>query len=252
MVSHDVTDRAPARRRGSPVLVLALAAGAGCSVPAVAADVAAEIAPVETTYVAPASPGYFELSAYGGYQTSPHSDIDVSDQASFSAGWEGKSFSTPPYWGVRGTYWFGEGQLSDLGVSLDFSHAKVYADDETLAKSGWSHFEMTDGINLLTLNALYRFPIEGTRFTPYIGAGAGINVPHIEVTRASGQTSEYQFGGATLQAQAGVKYDISDRWAAFVEYKGNYSWVDVDIDSGASLKTEVITNAVNLGVSFKF
>jgi lipid A oxidase len=213
---------------------------------------AADSTPVETAATAPATPAYFEFSAYGGYQTSPHSDIEVSDQASFAAGWEGKSFSTPPYWGVRGTYWFGEGQLSDIGVSLDFSHAKVYADDETLAKSGWSHFEMTDGINLLTLNALYRFPIEGTRFTPYVGAGAGINVPHIEVTRASGRTFEYQFGGATLQAQAGVKYDFSDRWAAFVEYKGNYSWVDVDIDSGATLNTEVITNAVNLGVSFKF
>ncbi|MFN7102872.1 MAG: lipid A oxidase, partial [Pseudorhizobium sp.] len=76
---------------------------------------AADSTPVDTAFTAPASTAYFELSAYGGYQTSPHSDIDVSDQASFSAGWEGKSFSTPPYWGVRGTYWFGEGQLSDLG-----------------------------------------------------------------------------------------------------------------------------------------
>jgi len=200
----------------------------------------------------PALAGEWELSGYGGYQSSPHSDVEVSDQADFTAGWEGKSFSAPPYWGVRGTYWFENGRLANLGISLDFSHAKVYADDDTLNKAGWDHFEMTDGINLLTVNALYRFPIENSRFTPYVGAGIGINVPHIEVTRNGRETSEYQFGGMTLQAQAGVKYAITDRWSAFVEYKGNYSFVDVDIDSGASLKTDIITNAVNVGVSFKF
>lgn len=237
------------RRLGLTFLTFSVAAiGAGGLCPVLAAD----FAPAEATVAADISRSHFEFSVYGGYQTAPHSDIDVSDQTDFSAGWEGKSFAAPPYWGVRGTYWFTDGQLSNLGVSLDFTHAKVYADSETLSKAGWSHFEMTDGINLLTVNALYRFPIEGSRVTPYIGAGAGINVPHIEVTRASGETSEYQFGGATLQTQAGLKYDISDRWAAFVEYKGNYSWVDVDIDSGASLSTEIITNAVNLGVSLKF
>ncbi|CAD7056300.1 porin family protein [Pseudorhizobium halotolerans] len=216
-----------------------------------AADLAPIEAPVEAV-VAPASTGGWEFSVYGGYQTAPHSDIDVSDQADFTAGWEGNSFEAPPYWGVRGTYWFDGGRLSNLGLSLDFTHAKVYADDDTLTEAGWSRFEMTDGINLLTLNALYRFPIEGSRFTPYVGAGVGINVPHIEVTRPSGTTSEYQFGGATLQAQAGVKFDITDRWAAFVEYKGNYSWIDVDIDNGASLQTELLTNAVNVGISLKF
>ena len=216
-----------------------------------AADMAPIEAPVEAT-VAPESTGGYELSVYGGYQTAPHSDVEVSGVPDFTAGWEGNSFSMPIYWGVRGTYWFDGGRLSNLGISLDFTHAKVYADDETLAETGWDRFEMTDGINLLTVNALYRFPIEGSRFTPYVGAGVGINVPHIEVTRASGTTSEYQFGGATLQAQAGVKFDITDRWAAFVEYKGNYSFVDVDIDSGDSLKTEIFTNAVNVGVSFKF
>jgi lipid A oxidase len=197
--------------------------------------------------------GDFEISAYGGYQTAPHSKVEVSDQPDFTAGWEGKSFASPPYWGVRGTYWFEGGALSNLGISLDYTHAKVYADDETLAKSGWSHFEFTDGINLLTLNALYRFPLESMpALTPYVGAGVGINVPHVEVTRASGKTFEYQLGGATLQAQAGVAYKITDNWSAFLEYKGNYSFVDVDIDSGASLKTDVKTNAVNLGVAYRF
>lgn len=192
------------------------------------------------------------VSVYGGFQTAPHSDIDVSDQADFRAGWEGKSFQAPPYYGVRGTWWMDNLGKPNLGLAVDFTHAKVYADGETLANSGWSHFEFSDGINFLTLNALYKMPIEGSKFVPYVGAGAGINVPHVEVTRASGRTFDYQLGGATVQAQAGVAYEFTDNWAAFVEYKGNYSWVDVHIDSGASLKTNILTNAVNMGVSYKF
>ncbi len=192
------------------------------------------------------------LSVYGGFQTAPHSDIEVSDQPDFRAGWEGKSFEMPPYYGVRGTWWMDNLGKPNLGLSVDFTHAKVYADSETLSASGWSQFEFSDGINLLTLNALYRMPIEGTKFVPYVGAGAGINVPHVEVTRGSGRTFEYQLGGATVQAQAGLAYDFNESWSAFVEYKGNYSWVDVDIDSGASLKTNILTNAVNVGVSYRF
>lgn len=190
------------------------------------------------------------LSVYGGYQSAPHSDVEVSDGPDFTAGWEGRSFEMPPYYGVRGTWWMEELGQPNLGVSLDFTHAKVYADDDTLAESTWDHFEFSDGINLLTLNALYRMPIEGTKFVPYAGIGAGINVPHVEVTRASGTTFDYQLGGATVQAQAGIAYQFNDNWSAFVEYKGNYSWVDVDIDNGATLKTDIMTNAVNAGVSF--
>ena len=128
------------------------------------------------------------ISVYGGFQSAPHSDVDVSDEPDFTAGWEGRSFEMPPYYGVRGTWWMEEMGQPNLGVSLDFTHAKVYADDDTLAKTTWDHFEFSDGINLLTLNALYRMPIEGTKFVPYAGIGAGINVPHVEVTRASGTT----------------------------------------------------------------
>lgn len=49
-----------------------------------------------------------ELSVYGGYQTSPHSDVSVFGDAvvpdaEFTAGWEGRPFSAPPYYGLRAT-----------------------------------------------------------------------------------------------------------------------------------------------------
>jgi lipid A oxidase len=205
------------------------------------------------TWSLPAIAGEFEISGYGGIEFAPSSDVDVSDGADFTADWDTKPFKMPPYYGVRGTYWFDEGRLSNWGVSLDYSHAKVYADDDTMRRAGdWSVFEFTDGLNLLTVNALYKFPIEGSKWVPYLGAGVGINVPHVEVTRPSGRTFEYQFGGATIQAQAGIKYEFTENWSAFAEYKGNYSWVDVDIDSGASLKTDIFTHAINFGVSYRF
>lgn len=246
----NATNRAPMHKIVSLSLAsTVLAAGLGFLSPVLAAD----LAPVEAPYVTPTTnTGYFEISGYGGWQTSPHSDVEVTGLADFTAGWDTNSFEMPPYWGVRGTYWFGAGSLENFGVSLDFTHAKVYADDGTLDETGWSTFEFTDGINLLTVNALYQFPIEGTGWKPYVGVGVGVNVPHVEVTRGAEETFEYQFGGMTLQAQAGVKYDINERWSIFAEYKGNYSFVDVDIDSGDSLKTEIMTNAVNFGVAFRF
>lgn len=194
----------------------------------------------------------FTLSAYGGIQGAPHSEVSVSDGTDFTAGWEGQSFETPVYFGARGIWWGVIESEPDFGLSLDYSHAKVYADEETIAGTpGWTHFEFTDGLNLLTLNALYRVPFDNG-ITPYVGAGAGINVPHVEVTRPSGTTSEYQLGGATLQAQLGVDYRITDQWSVFAEYKVNYSFVDAKIDSGDTLETNIWTNAANVGVTFHF
>lgn len=194
----------------------------------------------------------FSLSAYGGIQGAPRSEVSISDGTDFTAGWEGQSFETPFYFGARGTWWGVIESEPDLGLSVDYSHAKVYADEETISRTpGWTHFEFTDGLNLLTLNALYRMRFDNG-ITPYIGAGAGINVPHVEVTRPSGTTSEYQLGGATLQAQLGVDYRVTDQWSVFAEYKVNYSFIDAKIDNGDTLETNILTNAANVGVTFHF
>lgn len=192
------------------------------------------------------------ISVYGGYQTAPHSGVDVSDGLHFTAGWEGKSFVMPPYYGLRGTWWLDDVGMPNVGLTIDFSHTKVYADAETMASTpGWTHFEFTDGLNVLTANVLYKFePLDA--WTPYVGGGLGVVVPHVEVIRPSGETFGYQYGGPAAQLQAGVDYRITDNWSAFVEYKFNYAMVDVAIDSGARLKTNIITNALNIGISYHF
>jgi lipid A oxidase len=194
------------------------------------------------------------LSVYGGFQTAPHSTVSVSDGTEFVAGWQGKSFALPPYWGVRGTWWLTDLGYDNWGVSLDYSHAKVYADRETLNKKtpGWTHFEFTDGLNLATANVLYRFKSPERAWTPYLGAGLGANIPHVEVIRPSGKTWNYQVGGVTGQFMAGLDYKFTDHISGFGEYKLNYSHVDVEIDSGDRLKTNILTHAINIGLSYHF
>ena len=61
-----------------------------------------------------------ELSFYGGWQTAPHSAVTIGGDAvvpdsDFTAGWDGRSFAAPPYYGVRATWWRSE----TFGFGLD-------------------------------------------------------------------------------------------------------------------------------------
>lgn len=194
----------------------------------------------------------YEINLYTGFQTAPHSTVSGTDETgapfSFTAGWEGRSFEMPPYYGARVTRWTG----SDWGLGLEFTHTKVYGDDETLAASGFSVLEFTDGLNILTVNAARRFDLPG-RWSTHGGLGVGISVPHVEVTTPGGaQTLGYQLTGPAVRLFAGVSYEISDRWSIFGEYSGTFSRNTADLEGGGTLETDVITNAVNLGVGFSF
>jgi len=194
-----------------------------------------------------------QLGFYGGIQGSPHSGVSGTDPGGigafdFNAGWEGRSFEMPPYWGLRWTRW----QTETFGWGVDINHTKAYADDETLSESGFSHFEFSDGLNILTLNAWRRFPDTNLPVTPYVGAGIGLSVPHVEVTSPGGRVFEYQVTGPAVQWVAGASYSINDRWSVFGEYKGTYSMNEADLGSGGTLETDIITNALNLGISLGF
>jgi lipid A oxidase len=194
-----------------------------------------------------------EIGVYGGVQSSPHSRVTGNDPGGvgsfdFLAGWEGNSLSPPPYYGLRATWWRSE----RLGFAVEFNHAKVYADDETLASSGFSVLEMTDGLNIVTANVMYRWPSPARSWTPYVGGGLGVSVPHVEVTSPGGSVFEYQLTGPAATWIAGVSYGLNDRWSLFSEYKGTFSMNEMDLGSGGTMETDIITNAVNFGVSLRF
>lgn len=196
------------------------------------------------------------ISVYGGANFSPHSRVKTTDEngdqtSSNSVGWDGASFSMPPYYGVRATWWLE--QMPEFGLAVDFTHAKVKADP---LPGGFSTLEFTDGINFLTANALYRHDM-GNRFTPYAGIGIGAAIPHVEVAGAGGvvgpkETMEYQITGIAGQIFVGVDYQVDDHWSVFGELKSNYGVVDADLSGGHNLETNIISNQVILGVTFKF
>jgi lipid A oxidase len=192
-------------------------------------------------------------SIYGGVQSGASSDVSGEDidgsELDFGAGWDANSLDPPYYYGLRYAYWRHDG----WAAYADFTHAKLYADDATLSRSGFDLLEFTDGLNVMTFGVQRRFATRAG-FTPYLGAGVGFTYPHVETRSpaASGRTFEYQFGGPAVEIRAGASYALSERWAVFGEYEGNYLWLDVDMDGGGSLETDLATNALNLGVTLSF
>lgn len=197
----------------------------------------------------------FSLSIYSGYQTSPHASISGTDPGNavdsnvdFTPAWEGRSFEMPPYYGVRGTWWRNE----TLGFGLEFNHAKTYAEETAMVANGFSSMEFTDGLNIITANVYRRWPDRLGSWTPYLGGGVGVSVPHVDVESDGGKTFGYQLTGPAVTWIAGASYPINETWDAFVEYKGTYSQNKADLDNGGSLEVDFITNALNLGLTFSF
>ncbi|MBV2359993.1 outer membrane beta-barrel protein [Thalassococcus sp. CAU 1522] len=195
-----------------------------------------------------------EVSVYTGWQTAPHSRVsgDYPGGGSYDAliGWEGRSFEMPPYYGLRGTWW----RTETLGFGLEFTHAKVYAPDDEKDGLGFSDLEFTDGLNIITVNVLRRWPEQWGRATPYVGGGLGAAIPHVDVDypATGSETYEFQLTGPAARLMAGVSYPINDRFSIFGEYQFTYSRNDADLDGGGSLSTDIVTNAVNVGLSLNF
>ena len=192
------------------------------------------------------------ISVYGGASFSPHSRVKTSvpgvADTNNLVGWDGASFKLPPYYGVRATWWLD--QMPEVGIAVDFTHAKVVASP---LPAGFTKLEFTDGINFLTANALYRYDM-GNGFTPYAGIGAGVAIPHVE---ASGpavnnlDTFNYQVTGVAAQALIGVDYKLDDNWSVFTEFKSTYAQVDADLNGGGTLNTNIISNQIMFGVTYK-
>lgn len=193
-----------------------------------------------------------ELSFYGGVQGANPSDVSVRGDSvipddDFRVSWEGRSADAPIYYGIRATKW----QSEAFGYGLDFAHNKIYPADGELP-AGYSVLEFTDGLNTLTVNAYRRWSDLVGDVSPYVGGGIGLAIPHVEVTNSNSETFGYQVTGPAATVVAGASYPISDQWSLFGEYKGTYSTNTADLETDGTLKTDVVTNAVNLGVSFNF
>lgn len=195
----------------------------------------------------------FELGVYSGWQTAPASraegDLPGGGTYSERFDWEGRSFEMPLYYGLRGTWWTGE----NFGWGVEGTHTKVYAPDGARNAAGFDRFELSDGLNIITLNALRRWPNRWAGLTPYVGGGLGFAMPHVDVEPTGGpSTYGFEVTGPAARVFAGASYAVTERWSVFGEYQATWSDNTADLDGGGSLQTEIVTNALNLGVSYSF
>jgi len=174
--------------------------------------------------------------------------------------WDGKPFEAPLYYGGRAIWW----TARDFGFGIEGTHTKAYASAADLAALGLSRLELSDGHNIITANVMKRWPeaFANSGFTPYLGGGVGIAVPHVDaqVIGAANRTFGYEATGLALRGIAGLKYDINERWAVFGEYQITWSDNDITLDPDPTvpgqlpgrLSTEITTHAVNFGISYSF
>ena len=204
----------------------------------------------------------FDVSLYGGFNKAAHSSVTFSN-ASISYGiedgkysvngWEGESFESPIYYGYRLSV---NGlENTDLEFAVDFNHSKVKAKN---LPGNLERLEFTDGINTLTLLALYKIDslvVKNTELDPYVGVGIGIAYPHVDVEGAAGtegKTYDYQRTGPAYQVMAGLRYYLAESWKTFAEYRITYTPMKADLDGGGQIKTDILNNQVSVGVIYSF
>jgi hypothetical protein len=152
--------------------------------------------------------------------------------------WKARPFKSPIYYGARVARWFTGGRT---GMMVDFIHSKAMADlTKEAAFSGSldgkpvpplakisqivKKLEFSHGHNMLTLNGLLRLPNVGARVSPYVGAGAGVLLPHteVELSNRDPRTYEYNYAGPAGQALIGLEVRLL-RMSVFIEYKFTYA-----------------------------
>ena len=198
----------------------------------------------------------WRFGIYGGFQdTSPSRVSTFSDNGtaiSFDAEWDAKPLSMPPYWGIRTSFW----DTQKTAWEIDFVHSKAYANSKTLTQNSFDHLQFTDGINVLSISRIWQLsePKTFPDFLPYGGLGSGISLPYVEIIKSTNpsiaRTMEYQFGGLSGQAQFGVRYSITRDLNVIFEYKITHVGLNVETAASQDLKTNLVTNALNVGLEF--
>lgn len=181
--------------------------------------------------------------------------------------WEGKPFRPPIYYGYRAIYWLSNTRFGLMG---DFTHIKAIAVKERLVEQSGlrdgvpvpateplsatlKRLEFTHGYNLFTVNVLRRGMPRDYHLIPYVGAGLGVAIPHVEVQRVgapqSARTDEYQITGPALQLLGGIEWRFGRRLSLFVEYKLSCAMIHGDLVGGGEVSTNLCTHQLPVGLA---
>ena len=215
------------------------------------------------------------FAIYAGTSFTRNSDLHLTQRGTgtdltvHDVHWDADPFKAAPYYGLRFTHFFD--QRPNWGVALDFTHYKMYAqtDRGVSVKGTWKgtavdssarmdqyvqHFEISHGVNMLSLNGIYRWlnPFFDGRLQPYAGAGLAYYRPHSEntVDNISHETG-YDPSGFGYQLMGGVQYRLSRQWGVFAEVKFNSGTAKIDIADGQA-ETSLRTFHALGGVHYRF
>lgn len=198
------------------------------------------------------------VSIYAGAPYYYRSDVhmtrpDGTDVTLKRLGWDGDPFYFPIDGGLRSVHWRGSS-----GFMIDFLHNKAIArtgkgshgrkisngvidEVETVGTLKgnpspgtlkltdlFERLEFTHGHNVLLFGPVARLSAFSPRLRPYLGIGAGVAIPHVEV-RFAGEgretrTGEYQLAGPAAQLVAGIELR-SGRGSYYLEYK--FTWAKI-------------------------
>jgi lipid A oxidase len=218
------------------------------------------------------------VSVFTGVALTENNDLRLkqsgaTDLTFHNVSYEGRDFETPPYYGVRLSYFLAE--HPHWGLGAEFFHAKMYLDTgETVHVTGTragapvndservgdtiQSFNASHGLNFLTLDAIYRW-LPGRRgedflgrFQPYVGAGAGVAIPHVESMINGMSYGDYQWHGPAIQGFVGTNFDLIRHLSLFVEYKFTYANLDGLSIPGGSIDVTPLTHHLVSGLSFHF
>jgi len=182
-----------------------------------------------------------------------------------------------PYYGIRVSYF--PGGRSHVGATFDFTHYKMYAETEepgyfrgewngkpvnafTNVAAGVQSLEIAHGVNLVSLNAQYRWnPLfDDGPWQTHIGAGLVAYVPHADgIIDKVGVDENYEYGGMGGQIFGGAEYTLPARWqpqnmrfTLLIESKLDSGKLDLHLDPDTQLETRVTTLHLIAGVSLHF
>ncbi len=223
--------------------------------------------------------GEFVLSLFTGLSLPENNDLRLrqaggTDLTFHNVSYQGKDFSTPPYYGARLTYFLPE--QSHWGFGVEYFHAKLYlgtgdtvhvtgtrggvaVNDSEPVGNTIQTFILHNGFNFVTADVFYRWQLGRRdenflgRFQPYVGAGVGAVVPYVESQLVGGTYRQgYQIRGPGVLGIAGLNFDLTKHVSLFSEYKFAYAHLDELHLANGSISIDPMTHNFVTGVSFRF
>ncbi|HEX5176014.1 MAG TPA: hypothetical protein VFV83_03240 [Chthoniobacteraceae bacterium] len=219
-----------------------------------------------------------ELSIFTGVALTQDNDLRLqqsggTDLTFHNVSFEGRDFSSPPYYGLRALWYPSED--SHWGFGAEFFHMKMYANTgDTVSVTGRRNgvgvndneqiddtiesFSLSHGLNYVLGDIVYRwFPGQrGEDFLghlqPYMGVGLGLAIPHVESNVGGTFHEEYQVHGPGVEGLAGMNVALNRHWGLMFEYKFTYANLgSLDIPGG-SIEVTPLTHHLVTGLTFSF